>query len=300
LTASREFKSSNARDIRHSTHQTARRSTFWEHAGALIDDEHAGNLTSSSDLDDTVKTWQSMNLYEMSTTQCARFTQSKVKPVEISEVEPSVTDVQQDFDINSPIASETFSKKQAATFVEDFQVCQTDSNLQERLESFQLDQSQSTKSVTAVPYPCSTFASATSKEVLASEEPVSSPELKEDEEAKPPLPTTLSPIRMYDTNDVATQSYSTVDEFDEPKKKPTVPYDSFDKLLSDPNGPGKPGKDSAIVSTLSGQWGKIAKSDIGSGKPVLVQYFGDKENNDVRRVESFEIRSYHSFIASLI
>jgi hypothetical protein len=60
------------------------------------------------------------------------------------------------------------------------------------------------------------------------------------------------------------QSYSTVDEFDEPKvvkqnKKANATTDSFDQLLVEPSGNVVyPDEDSAIVSTRSGRWGTIA------------------------------------------
>merc|ERR1719373_496734 len=105
----------------------AQRSTFWENAVHVPEKSH----TTDSDLNNTVQTWQSANLYEMSTTQCAKYTQSKMEKIRSStnenSVEPSVTDVQQDFDINSPIASETFNKQP----IGDFQSYGTNSTIQE-------------------------------------------------------------------------------------------------------------------------------------------------------------------------
>merc|ERR1719357_1832522 len=69
----------------------------------------------------------------MSTTQCARMTQSKLHSKEPSDVDPSVTDVQKDFDINSPLASETFTHQ---TTYEEFNTSRTSSNLQEPQQSF--------------------------------------------------------------------------------------------------------------------------------------------------------------------
>merc|ERR1719361_2767780 len=125
--------------------QAARRSTFWEHAGALATEE-GKRLETESDLNDTCQTWQSMNLYEMSTTQCARMTQSSkvvvsksTQQADMNDVDPSVTDVQQDFDINSPLASDTFQNQS----VDDFQHSRTNSQLEEAQQSFQLTQSTS-------------------------------------------------------------------------------------------------------------------------------------------------------------
>eukprot|EP00493_Phyllostaurus_siculus_P020730 UN21055 len=186
LTASREFKSQNESEIHHSTLERARRSQFWEHAGVLKDEE--GGLTTDSNLDETVQTWQSMNLYEMSTTQCARMTQSKVKKSTLAEVsyvedvEPSVTDVQKDFDINSPIASETFNKQ----YMEDFHLKsrRTDSSLQDPQQSFEVSQTSGSGDV------------AKASEIDSA---LSSPALTEDQGALTKKPSdTLSPAKMYD------------------------------------------------------------------------------------------------------
>jgi len=249
LTASREFKQ-NESEIHHNTLERARRSQFWEHAGALKNEEGEG-LTTDSNLDETVQTWQSMNLYEMSTTQCARMTQSKVKKTlaEVSyveDVEPSVTDVQKDFDINSPIASETFNKQ----YMEDFHLKsrRTDSSLQDPQQSFEVSQK--------------TSGSGDIAKVSEVDSALTSPALTEDQGALTKKPSdTLSPVKMYDAS---LQSYSTVDEFDEPKvvkqnKKANATTDSFDQLLVEPSGNVVyPDEDSAIVSTRSGRWGTIA------------------------------------------
>lgn len=196
LTASREFKSQRESEIRHNTLEKARRSQFWEHAGALKSEE---GLTTDSNLDETMQTWQSMNLYEMSTTQCARMTQSKVKKTlgEVSfveDVEPSVTDVQKDFDINSPIASETFNKQ----YMEDFHMKneRTDSSLQDPQQSFEVSQKTSG-----------------SGDISKVSETVISPAPTEDQGALTKKPDTLFPVKMYDCSCLA---FSSVDEFDEP------------------------------------------------------------------------------------
>jgi len=186
LTASREFKQ-NESEIHHNTLERARRSQFWEHAGALKNEEGEG-LTTDSNLDETVQTWQSMNLYEMSTTQCARMTQSKVKKTlaEVSyveDVEPSVTDVQKDFDINSPIASETFNKQ----YMEDFHLKsrRTDSSLQDPQQSFEVSQK--------------TSGSGDIAKVSEVDSALTSPALTEDQGSLTKKPSdTLSPVKMYD------------------------------------------------------------------------------------------------------
>jgi len=185
LTASREFKQ-NESEIHHNTLERARRSQFWEHAGALKNEGEG--LTTDSNLDETVQTWQSMNLYEMSTTQCARMTQSKVKKTlaEVSyveDVEPSVTDVQKDFDINSPIASETFNKQ----YMEDFHLKsrRTDSSLQDPQQSFEVSQK--------------TSGSGDIAKVSEVDSALTSPALTEDQGALTKKPSdTLSPVKMYD------------------------------------------------------------------------------------------------------
>eukprot|EP00493_Phyllostaurus_siculus_P021335 UN21661 len=134
-----------------------------------------------------MQTWQSMNLYEMSTTQCARMTQSKVKkPVgEVSfveDVEPSVTDVQKDFDINSPIASE---------YMEEFHLKneRTDSSLQDPQQSFEVSQKTSG-----------------SGDISKVSETVISPEPTEDQGALTKKPSgTLFPAKMYDRITVSLQ-----------------------------------------------------------------------------------------------
>jgi len=100
------------------------------------------------------------------------------------------------------------------------------------------------------------------------------------------------------------QSYSTVDEFDEPKvvkqnKKATA--DSFDQLLVEPSGDVVyPDEDSVIVSTRSGRWGTIADfHSKGVEDPVAVKFLSG-DDSCLRRAESFKLRSYHSFIASRI
>ena len=45
---------------------------FWEHAGALKNEEGEG-LTTDSNLDETVQTWQSMNLYEVTSLRKSNF-----------------------------------------------------------------------------------------------------------------------------------------------------------------------------------------------------------------------------------
>jgi hypothetical protein len=184
LTASREFKQ-NESEIHHNTLERARRSQFWEHA---YKNEEGEGLTTDSNLDETVQTWQSMNLYEMSTTQCARMTQSKVKKTlaEVSyveDVEPSVTDVQKDFDINSPIASETFNKQ----YMEDFHLKsrRTDSSLQDPQQSFEVSQN--------------TSGSGDIAKVSEVDSALTSPALTEDQGALTKKPSdTLSPVKMYD------------------------------------------------------------------------------------------------------
>jgi len=68
--------------------------------------------------------------------------------------------------------------------------------------------------------------------------------------------------------DVAAQSYSTVDEFDEPKEgKPTLEQsvDSFEKLLADPTVQSPDGN-FVMVNTASGRWGyrNVKKLSVGS------------------------------------
>jgi hypothetical protein len=204
LTASREFKQ-NESEIHHNTLERARRSQFWEHA---YKNEEGEGLTTDSNLDETVQTWQSMNLYEMSTTQCARMTQSKVKKTlaEVSyveDVEPSVTDVQKDFDINSPIASETFNKQ----YMEDFHLKsrRTDSSLQDPQQSFEVSQK--------------TSGSGDIAKVSEVDSALTSPALTEDQGALTKKPSdTLSPVKMYDCIRSSCLSFSSVDEFDEPRE----------------------------------------------------------------------------------
>merc|ERR1719159_1239894 len=146
-----------------------------------------------------------MNLYEMSTTQCARMTQSKVKKTlaEVSyveDVEPSVTDVQKDFDINSPIASETFNKQ----YMEDFHLKsrRTDSSLQDPQQSFEVSQTSGSGDV------------AKASEIDSA---LTSPALTEDQGALTKKPSdALSPAKMYDCIRSSCLSFSSVDEFDEP------------------------------------------------------------------------------------
>jgi len=102
------------------------------------------------------------------------------------------------------------------------------------------------------------------------------------------------------------QSYSTVDEFDEPKvvkqnKNATATPDSFDQLLVEPSGDVVyPDKDSVIVSTRSGRWGTIADfHSKGVEDPVAVKFLSG-DDSCLRRAESFKLRSYHSFVASRI
>merc|ERR1719361_563992 len=234
--------------------QAARRSTFWEHAGALATEE-GKRLETESDMNDTCQTWQSMNLYEMSTTQCARMTQSKVvskstQQADMNDIDPSVTDVQQDFDINSPMASDTFQNQ----ILDDFQHSRTNSQLQEAQQSFQLTQSTSDlarnpeEEVQVTPQKndaADDVNGAFSGTGLGAKQMVAvEPHIQ-------PSRSAVSSIVMYD---VVAQSYSTVDEFDEPKHTQTF-SDSFDKLLTEPSQPiSKKSSDTIIVSTLSGRW----------------------------------------------
>lgn len=105
---------------------------------------------------------------------------------------------------------------------------------------------------------------------------------------------------------VAMQSYSAVDEFDEPKavkqNKNVSTTDSFDQLLVEPSGHVVyPDEDAVIVSTRSGRWGTVA--DIhsnGVDYPVAVKFLSAGDDSCLRHAESFQLRSYHSFITSRI
>merc|ERR1719192_151795 len=117
-------------------------------------------------------------------------TQSKIKTAqaefsEIEDIEPSVNDVQKDFDINSPIASETFN---TPSDLDDFQLknCRTSSNLQDSQQSFEVSQANSSSDITKV-----------SETVLESNSPASDT-LTVDQGAMSKKPSALSPAKLYD------------------------------------------------------------------------------------------------------
>jgi len=282
LTSTREFKNQNEGSIQHHTMNAARRSTFWENA-AVIEEV---KKDTDSELNSTVQTWASMNLYEYSTTQNARMmTQSKMKSQagNIKEVEPSdtVTEVQKDFDINSPIASETFSK----TALENMFANTTTVTLEDPQTSFEMTPAQSLSDMAKVV--SKTKEDSVPQPLPASQE-VGSMEVAE-EIAQTPV--------MYDAS---LQSYSAVDEFDEPAESKVSleqSVDSFDKLLADPSVQSPDGN-YVMVNTASGRWGLISRDDIlkkGRYSNQKVKYTGC-EVEEERRASSFEIRAYRSFV----
>jgi len=187
--------------IQHNTMNAAQRSTFWENAMHVP----KNSKTTESDLNDTVQTWQSANLYEMSTTECAKYTQSKMDKIRSTtnenSVEPSATDVQKDFDINSPIASETFNKQPLG----DFQSYGTNSTIQEPQQSFEMTNSASELQK-------SSEGSAKNSEVFAI------PPAASAKDANAAAATT--PVKMYDSplSPVVLKTKNKVDDFDEPKE----------------------------------------------------------------------------------
>merc|ERR1719419_1252633 len=243
----------------------ARRSTFWENA-AVIEEV---KKDTDSELNSTVQTWASMNLYEYSTTQNARMTQSKMKSQagNIKEVEPSdtVTEVQKDFDINSPIASETFSK----TALENMFANTTTVTLEDPQTSFEMTPAQSLSDMAKVV--SKTKEDSVPQPLPASQE-VGSMEVAE-EIAQTPV--------MYDAS---LQSYSAVDEFDEPAESKVSleqSVDSFDKLLADPSVQSPDGN-FVMVNTASGRWGLVLKDELirngrHSNKCITVNYMGCEE-----------------------
>lgn len=286
LTAQREFKNQNEGSIQHHTMNAARRSTFWENAANLEPE----TKNTESELESTCRTWVSMNLYDYSTTQNARMTQSKMKssnPGNLREVEPSdtTTDVQKDFDINSPIASETFSKNDVEnTFANAH-------TLEDPQTSFEMTPAQSASDMTKV------VSKAKEESVptpLPASHEVGSLEVTEAIEKS-----AVNKAVMYDET---TKSYSNVDEFDEPKEtsSPTEQsVDSFDRLLADPTVQSPDGN-FVMVNTASGRWGLISKAEVmkkGRCKDELwtVNYVGEAFS-DKRRASSFEIRAFPSFI----
>jgi len=281
LTSTREFKNQNEGSIQHHTMNAARRSTFWENA-AVIEEV---KKDTDSELNSTVQTWASMNLYEYSTTQNARMTQSKMKSHagNIKEVEPSdtVTEVQKDFDINSPIASETFSK----TALENMFANTTTVTLEDPQTSFEMTPAQSLSDIAKVV--SKTKEDSVPQPLPASQE-VGSMEVAE-EIAQTPV--------MYDAS---LQSYSAVDEFDEPAENKgglEQSVDSFDKLLADPSV-RSPDGNFVMVNTASGRWGLVSRDDIlkkGRYSNQKVKYIGC-EDEEQRRASSFEIRANRSFV----
>jgi len=282
LTSTREFKNQNEGSIQHHTMNAARRSTFWENA-AVIEEVRKDT---DSELNSTVQTWASMNLYEYSTTQNARMmTQSKMKSQagNIKEVEPSdtVTEVQKDFDINSPIASETFSK----TALENMFANTTTVTLEDPQTSFEMTPAQSLSDIAKVV--SKTKEDSVPQPLPASQE-VGSMEVAE-EIAQTPV--------MYDAS---LQSYSAVDEFDEPAENKgglEQSVDSFDKLLADPSV-RSPDGNFVMVNTASGRWGLVSRDDIlkkGRYSNQKVKYIGC-EDEEQRRASSFEIRANRSFV----
>lgn len=283
LTSTREFKNQNEGSIQHHTMNAARRSTFWENA-AIID---AGKKDTDSELNSTCQTWASMNLYEYSTTQNARMTQSKMKSQagNLRDVEPSdtITDVQKDFDINSPIASETFSKNALENMFDNTLT----NTLEDPQTSFEMTPAQSLSDMAKVV--SKTKEDSVPQPLPASKE-VGSTEVTEK--------IALTPV-LYD---VSAQSYSAVDEFDEPpedKLKLEQSVDSFDKLLADPSV-RSPDGNFIMVNTASGRWGLVSRDEIlkngrYSDKSAMVKYIGCEEVEE-RRASSFEICAYRSFV----
>jgi len=268
LTAQREFKNQNEGSIQHHTMNAARRSTFWENAAVLEQEKK----NTESELESTCRTWVSMNLYEYSTTQNARMTQSKMKsqPANLRDVEPSdtTTEVQKDFDINSPIATETFSRNDMENMFANANA------LDDPQHSFEMTPAQSASDMAkvvskskddSVPNPLSTSHEVGSLEVTEAIEKtaVDKPVTCEATEVTEEIPVN-KPVMF----DVAAQSYSTVDEFDEPKEgKPTLEQsvDSFEKLLADPTVQSPDGN-FVMVNTASGRWGyrNVKKLSVGS------------------------------------
>jgi len=283
-TPSREFKNQNEGSIQHHTMNAARRSTFWENA-VFIEEE---KQDTESELHSTFQTWASMNLYEHSTTQNARMTQSKMKPQagDARDVEPSdtATEVQKDFDINSPIASETFSKNAL-----DNMFTKT-STLDDPQTSFEMTPAQSLSDMAKV-------VSKTKED--AAPRPLSTPKEVGSMEVTEEIAHT--PV-LYDAS---VNSYSVVDEFDEPaEEKLTLvqeqSVDSFDKLLADPSV-RSPDGNFVMVNTASGRWGLVSRDDIlkngrHSDKPTIVKYMNSDDEDQLRRTSSFEIRAYRSFV----
>jgi len=237
-------------------------------------------------------------------------TQSKLnKPAEPSVT--AVSEVQQDFDINSPIHSETLSKQQC----EEFQGSRTNSSFPEPQKSFDITQrsddthpreNESELEQLDVIIPAKSDEIVT-VETVSLPQKLAAPVMYDDETS------TNSPESSDNSNDESDElvlhneakSFSTVDEFDEPRSSPVEPADSFDSLLDEPSSAARIASDTLIITTLSGRWGTVpegAKKANGSWKTesASVTFLDKASNEEVRRVESFELRNHGSFVATFI